>query len=111
MARRSRLYVLMINVKRACRTLFRTPFVTVIASPAPGIGANAAIVPVFQPDAAPGVSTIARAPGPTCLRVSGPGCRSSRTRTAINVSYRALINDIDAPALGSRPSADLGAES
>ena len=40
-----------------------------------------------------------------------PGVSIERARAAINVPYRALINDIDAPALGSRPSADLGAES
>ena len=50
MARRSRLYVLMINLKLACRTLFKSPFVTVIAivSLALGIGANAAIFSLFN---------------------------------------------------------------
>ncbi|MEO8256348.1 MAG: ABC transporter permease [Acidobacteriota bacterium] len=40
----------MIKLKRACRTLFKTPFVTVIAiiSLALGIGANAAIFSVFN---------------------------------------------------------------
>ena len=40
----------MINLKLACRTLFRTPFVTIvaIASLALGIGANAAIFSLFN---------------------------------------------------------------
>ena len=40
----------MINLKRACRTLFKTPFVTVVAilSLALGIGANAAIYSLFN---------------------------------------------------------------
>ena len=40
----------MINLKRACRTLFKTPFVTVVAivSLALGIGANAAIFSLFN---------------------------------------------------------------
>ena len=50
MARQFRLYVLMINLKLACRTLFKTPFVTIVAivSLALGIGANAAIFSLFN---------------------------------------------------------------
>ena len=50
MARQFRLYVLMINLKLAFRTLFKTPFVTFVAivSLALGIGANAAIFSLFN---------------------------------------------------------------
>src|SRR5215212_11653684 len=72
----------MLNLKFALRTLFKTPFVTVVAivSLALGIGANAAIFSLFDqmllrqlPVAEPGQLVNLAAPGPK------PGSQSCNT--------------------------------
>ena len=90
------------HLKFAFRTLFKTPFVTIIAivSLALGIGANAAIFSCFQPDAAR-VAERAAAGGAGQPVGAGAEAGLAELRPGRRLRRRLQLRDVPRPAEGA----------
>ena len=76
----------MLNLKRALRTLFRSPLVTIVAVVSLALGMGASMG--FSRCSTYWVYTFAR------LK---PGVSLDQAKTAINVPYRQIVSDVEAP--------------